>query len=87
MAERGDSGRTPRHTLFYFYGGKLDGLRNAAVGTGYKVSPTVHHDGLVLEITTAVDEPSFESHTRQMEMWAEEFGCEYDGWECQLVVQ
>jgi hypothetical protein len=85
LAADGDDGHKPRHTLFYFYGGDFQGLGNAARGAGYDVRPTVFQDGVVLETTTAVDERSFESHSKRMEDWAEEFGCEYDGWECQVV--
>jgi Regulator of ribonuclease activity B len=87
LADRGDSGRTPRHTFFFFYGGDFAGLRNAATRAGYKVRLTVQRDGVVLEATIAIDEHSFATHAQRMEAWAEEFDCEYDGWECQLLNQ
>jgi hypothetical protein len=87
LTDRGDSGETPRHTLFYFYEGDLDELRRAAIAAGYQVSPTVKRDGLVLETMTAVDEDSFAVHARQMNEWAERYGCDFDGWECQLLIQ
>jgi Regulator of ribonuclease activity B len=85
LASQGDDGRKPRHTLFYFYGGDFRGLGSQARAAGYDVRPTVNDDGVVLETTTAVDDRSFESHSKRMEDWADEFGCEYDGWECQVV--
>ena len=87
LAERGDTGETPRHTLFFLYGGNLDGLRKAAAAAGYSARPTAGKDGVVLEITTAVDEQSFAIHTQRMQAWADEFGCDYDGWECKVVRQ
>jgi hypothetical protein len=87
LAERGDSGRTPRHTLFFFYHGNLDGLTAAATRAGYQVRPTTNNDGVVLETTIAVDEQSFAHYARWMDAWADEFGCEYDGWECRVVNQ
>jgi regulator of RNase E activity RraB len=87
LAERGDDGQVPRHTLFYFYGGRIEELRNAAVRAGYKVSPTAAQDGLVLETTIAVDAESFEAQSQQMQAWADEFDSDYDGWECKMVKQ
>jgi hypothetical protein len=87
LAERGDTGETPRHTLFFLYGGNVDGLRNSAAAAGYSVSSTAENDGVILEITTAVDEQSFAMHAQRMRAWADEFGCDYDGWECQVVSQ
>jgi hypothetical protein len=85
LAERGDDGRTPRHTLFFFYGGDIAGLSAAAVHARYDVHRTAKVGGVVLETAIAVDEESFAAHSQRMVNWAEEFGCEYDGWECQLV--
>jgi len=87
LAERGDDGQVPRHTLFYFYGGRIDELRKAAVAAGYKVRPTAAQDGVVLETLIPVDAKSFEAHAQRMEAWSEEFDSEYDGWECKLVKQ
>ena len=85
LASRGDDGRTPRRTLFYFYGGNLLGLDSAAAAAGYTVQPTAKNDGLVLTSMTAVDQQGFEVHRQRMEAWAKQFGCEYDGWECQVM--
>jgi Regulator of ribonuclease activity B len=87
LAERGDGGETPRNTLFFFYGGDFEGLGAAALGAGYQVWPTVQRDGVVIATVTGVDESTFDVHSQRMEGWAEEFGCEYDGWECQLMTQ
>jgi hypothetical protein len=85
LASRGDDELSPRRTSFYFYGGNLLGLDNTAAAAGYTVQPTVKHDGLVLQIMTAVDQQSFEVHDQRMEAWAKQFGCTYDGWECQVM--
>jgi regulator of RNase E activity RraB len=87
LAEHGDDGQVPRHTLFYFYGGRVDELRNAAVSAGYETRPTAAQDGLVLEATLPVDAESFEAQSQRMQAWADEFGSEYDGWECMVVNQ
>ena len=87
LAERGDDGQVPRHTLFYFYGGRLDELRKAAVGAVYKVSPTAAKDGLMLETTIPVDAETFEAQSQQMQAWGDEFDSDYDGWECKVVKQ
>jgi Regulator of ribonuclease activity B len=85
LASHGDDGRRPRHTVFYFYGGDFEELGRQARAAGYGVRPTAKQDGVVLETTTAVDEQTFEEHATRMAEWAEQFGSEYDGWECQLV--
>ena len=87
LLEHGDDGHVPRHTLFYFYGGRIDELRNAAVGAGYQVRPTAAQDGLVLEATIPVDAESFETQSERMRAWSDEFDSDYDGWECKLVKQ
>ena len=58
-----------------------------ATKAGYEVRPSANRDGVMLETTIAVDEDSFEPYTQQMQAWADEFGCEYDGWECKVVNQ
>ncbi len=87
LAEYGDDGCLPRHTLFYIYGGDFTGLSITASEAGYQIRPTVNNDGVVIETTILVDEVSFKAHSVRMESWAEEFGCEYDGWECEVVTQ
>jgi len=87
LSDHGDSGETPRHATFYFYGGNIEGLTDAAKRAGYRTEPTAIKEGVVLHTETAVDEASFEKHSAQMETWASEFDSEYDGWECQLMIQ
>jgi hypothetical protein len=91
LAERGDDGHLPRHTLFYFYEGDCEGLSAAASAAGYEARPSAAGPtfgaGVVLETPTAVDDETFERLSEQMQAWAEEFGCTYDGWEFQLVNQ
>jgi hypothetical protein len=81
LAQHGDDGSKPRHTLFYFYDGDQDGLREAASAKGFSVTPVKSGSGSVLEATISVDEASFEPINQQMSAWAEQFGAEYDGWE------
>lgn len=86
LDEHGDDGTTPRHTLFYFYGGDLVRLTAAAAAAGYTVCPAHGKPGAILECTMAVDEAHFEPAIAQMTAWAEDFDCAFDGWECQLLV-
>lgn len=89
LAGRGDDGSGPRHTLFFLYEGDQAGLRAAAVKAGFSARGSTGEDGeeygSVLEITAAVDEASFAPLRAQMELWADEFGAVYDGWECAVV--
>ena len=58
LAEHGDSGITPRHTLFYFYGdGAHDDLNEVARRAGFLTRG--QDDCTILETTMAVDEASF----------------------------
>jgi hypothetical protein len=85
LLERGDEGRMPRQTLFFFYGGNLTKLRAAATRAGYRVYPTCGNDGVILETTIAVHKRAFATHAQRMSDWADEFNSNYDGWECQLM--
>jgi hypothetical protein len=86
LDEHGDDGTTPRHTLFYFYDGDIEGLTRAAQAAGYTANPTAKQPGVILERHMPVDEDSFDPVVERMEDWADEFGCTFDGWECQLLV-
>jgi hypothetical protein len=71
---------------FFFYGGDLDALHDAATGQGFdaelrKGRPGLE-DGLVL--TAMVDADRFVDLNDLFAEWAEDFGCEYDGWETEL---
>jgi hypothetical protein len=85
LAAHGDDGSAPRHTLFYFYGGELAGLRAAAEAANYFVRPTQAADGLVLEKAMPVDEASFRPVDERMQAWAATFNSEYDGWEAAVA--
>ncbi|MGE3148535.1 MAG: ribonuclease E inhibitor RraB [Pseudorhodoplanes sp.] len=85
LAQHGDDGTAPRHTLFYFYGGNFKALGAAATKAGYDVRSTANNAGVILETTTAVDPADFSPHAAQMEKWADAFDSVYDGWECQVV--
>jgi len=84
LAEQGDSGVTPRHTLFYFQGeGDHDDLNEVARRAGFITRGS--GDSTVLENTLAVDADSFAPISAMMQSWAAAFQLEYDGWECAVV--
>ena len=85
LAEHGDSGITPRHTLYYFYGDDagLGDLNEVARRAGYITRGDT--ESLVLETTMAVDETSFAAVSSMMQSWAAAFQLDYDGWECAVV--
>ena len=84
LAEHGDSGITPRHTLFYFHGdGDHGDLNEVARRAGFFTRGD--EESLVLEMTMAVDEASFASTSAMMQSWAAAFQLDYDGWECAVV--
>ena len=84
LAEQGDSGVTPRHTLFYFYGeGDPGDLNAVARRAGFLTRGA--DDMTVLETTMAVDEASFAATSAMMKTWSAAFQLDYDGWECAVV--
>jgi hypothetical protein len=84
LAEQGDSGVTPRHTLFSFYGeGDHGDLNEVARRAGFLTRGA--DDMTVLETTMAVDEASFAPISAMMQSWAAAFQLDYDGWECAVV--
>jgi hypothetical protein len=82
LAEKGDSGITPRHTLFYFYGDEdMHGdLCEVARRAGFLTRG--QGDMTVLETTMPVDEASFAPVSAMMQSWAAAFQLDYEGWEC-----
>ena len=81
---QGDSGITPRHTLFYFYGeGDHDDLNEVARRAGFVTRG--QDEVTVLETTIPVDEASFAPVSAMMQSWAAAFQLDYDGWECAVV--
>ncbi len=85
LAAHGDSGVTPRHTLFYFHGDDegLSELNEVARRAGYVTSGDA--ESLVLETTMGVDAASFAPVSSMMQSWAAAFQLDYDGWECAVV--
>jgi hypothetical protein len=84
LARHGDSGVTPRHTLFFFHGeGGHDDLVEVAKRAGFVTSGA--DDSTILETTMAVDEASFAPVSAMMQSWAAAFQLDYDGWECAVV--
>lgn len=84
LAEQGDSGITPRHTLFYFNGdGDHDDLNEVARRAGFVTRGS--GESTVLETTIAVDEQTFSPVSAMMQSWAAAFQLDYDGWECAVV--
>ena len=70
LAEQGDSGITPRHTLFYFYGEEEahGDLCEVARRAGFLTRG--QGDMTVLETTMPVDEASFSPVSAMMQTWA-----------------
>jgi hypothetical protein len=85
LSEHGDDGKTPRHTLFYFYGGDAAGIEQTARRHQFAVRQMLEDEGLILEKTIAVDEAIFASVAEKMQALATQFGAGYDGWECELI--
>jgi len=85
LAQHGDSGVTPRHTLFFFHGDDeaLGELNEVARRAGYVTSGDA--ESLVLETTMAVDAAAFAPVSSMMQSWAAAFQLDYDGWECAVV--
>lgn len=85
LAAKGDSGVTPRHTLFFFlgeedaHGDLCEVARRAGFLTRGEGEMTI------LETTMAVDEATFGPVSAMMQTWAAAFQLEYDGWECAVV--
>ena len=84
LAEHGDSGVTPRHTLFFFHGeGDHDDLSEVARRAGFVTRGD--YDATIIETTMAVDAQSFAPVSAMMQSWAAAFQLDYDGWECAVV--
>jgi hypothetical protein len=84
LAQHGDTGVTPRHTLFYFYGdGDHEDLNEVAKRAGFITRGS--DDSTVLETTIPVDAESFAPVSAMMQSWAAAFQLDYDGWECAVV--
>ena len=84
LAEQGDSGVTPRHTRFHFYGeGDHGDLNEVARRAGFLTGGA--DDSTTLETTMAVDEASFAATSAMMQTWAAAFQLDYDGWDCAVV--
>lgn len=85
LAAHGDSGVTPRHTLFYFHGDEdaHGDLCEVARRAGFLTRG--EGDLTVLETTMPVDEASFAPVSAMMQTWAAAFQLDYDGWECAVV--
>jgi len=84
LLDHGDDGRTPRHTLFFFYDGDIEALEAAGRAEGFATRRMLEHSGLILEKTMAVDADRFEAVSAMMDAWAERFSSEFDGWECEV---
>jgi hypothetical protein len=87
LADRTDSGQTPRHTLFFFDRGNFEGLAAVATKAGYKVRHpqivTASRSRPRLQSTSKASHPT-RNKCRRGRMRSD---CEYDGWECKLVKQ
>lgn len=85
LAEQGDSGVTPRHTLFFFLGDEDAHGDLCEVARRAGLIARGEADMTILETTMAVDAVSFAPVSSMMQTWAAAFQLEYDGWECAVV--
>jgi hypothetical protein len=85
LLEHGDDGRTPRHTMFFFYEGNLQALQEVARANDFSVRRMVDGEGLILEKVLPVDEVNFDPVSAMMDSWAQQFGADFDGWECAVA--
>lgn len=85
LADQGDSGVTPRHTLFFFLGD--DDAHGDLCEVARRAGFIARGEGdmTILETTMAVDAQSFAPVSAMMQTWAAAFQLEYDGWECAVV--
>ena len=88
VTQHGDDPTRAHATVFYFYGGDLQGLTEAAVQQHFTVDLREGRAGAedcaVLSTTTALDEETFQDFNDLFDGWAEEFGSRHDGWETEL---
>jgi len=85
LLKEGDDGKIPRETTFYFYGGDIAGIEGVATEEKYAVRLMKENHGLILTKIVAVDEFNFFPVAEKMEAWAQRFGSDYDGWECEVM--
>lgn len=86
FAGRGDDGKAPRDTRFFFLGGEQDRLAEVARQAGFDV---LTDDGgttiIRKDMPITVDDIGAEN--RVFREWVNDFGVEYDGWEAELLVK
>ena len=93
LLQHGDDLSAERHTLVFFC--RADGderhgelvfnpLAERLIAGGWSIY-TLHADGVSGEAQRRVDPASINQISEDMEALAEEFGVDYDGWECAVV--
>jgi ubiquitin len=85
LAEQGDDGTKPRLVEFFFYGGDLAALRDAAKQQGFQMRETRGRRGVILSRQTAVDSRILTVWNALFIDWSSRFGVECDGWETELA--
>ena len=87
LASAGEDLSDTRHVIHYFYDGDADGLSKALSAEGFTVRPTATSPGVVAENHAVTDRQWSETEMQRMCDFANQFGAEYDGWECSMVRQ
>ena len=95
LLRRDDPLTEPRHTLVFFHVLKdearpaeivLNPLALRATQNGWRVAG-MDSTGVIIETERSADPNSVNAMSSLMEAWAEEFGVEYDGWECAVCAE
>ena len=85
LTERGDDGVPPRDTRFFFYGGDLLALAEAASKIGFKTEAQGEPTVISKDMPVTADEMS--TLNGIFSEWVDAFGVEYDGWEAAIVAK
>jgi hypothetical protein len=94
LIQHGDNLTAQRHTLVFFCrrdGDERDGelvfnpMAERLIAAGWSIY-TLHGDGVSGESQRHVHPSGINEISDDMEALAEEFGVDYDGWECAVVV-
>ena len=76
-----------RHVIHFFYDGDVKALRTVLEKQGYRTRDTAGTPGLIAERNEVTDEAWLDTTMHMMCSLADEFGCEYDGWEASAIRQ
>ena len=85
LQEHGADLSKPRNVVHYFYDGDFQGLGDALKKLGYRTRPTVDDDGVIAERADILNEEWRLGTLTQLSEMANQYGCEYDGWEAAMT--